>query len=77
MQRQTDLEIAEPYEAVSLVDVYATIAYYLRYRPEVDSYLRQQEHRADQMRREIDARSDRAEFRERLLARAKAKHVGV
>ena len=58
-------------------DVYATVAYYLRHRPDVDNYLRQQEQRAGQMRREIDARSDRAEFRERLLARARAKQVGV
>lgn len=62
-------EIAQDSPAVSLADVYAVIAYYLRHRSEVEEYLerRAREHAA--LRREIEERPEYRELRERLLAR--------
>jgi len=63
---ETPEEIALSYGSISLADVYATIAYYLRHTAEVDEYLRKRE----KIRREIQPRFPTAGLRERLLARA-------
>lgn len=57
------------YPSLSLADVYATIAYYLQHRQEVDSYLADRETKAEVIRREAQARFDPKGMRERLLAR--------
>ncbi len=62
-------EIVQQYPVLKLADVYAVIAYYLREREEVEAYLRQRQQRAEQVRRENEARFDPAGIRERLLAR--------
>lgn len=62
-------EIAQQYPAVSLADVYATVAYYLRHQDEVKAYLAERAERAATLRTEAEARSSPAGFRERLLAR--------
>lgn len=65
----TPEEIAQDYSAVSLADAYAVIAYYLRHRPEVDEYLEQREQDHAELQREITARPEYRELRDRLLAR--------
>jgi uncharacterized protein (DUF433 family) len=62
-------EIAQDYPAVSLADVYAVIAYYLRHRSEVEVYLAKRALEHAELRSEIQARPVYQELRERLLAR--------
>jgi uncharacterized protein (DUF433 family) len=62
-------EIVERYPALSLKDVHAVIAYYLRHQAEVDAYCRDQERQADEARSLNEARFDPTGIRERLLAR--------
>lgn len=62
-------EILERYPSVSLADIYAVIAYYLRHRDEVDAYIREQEKEAENVRLENEARFAPQGIRERLLAR--------
>lgn len=44
-------EIVDRYPSLALADVYATIAYYLRHRDAVDTYLLQRQRQAEQVRR--------------------------
>jgi uncharacterized protein (DUF433 family) len=69
-------EIAQDYSAVSLADVYAVIAYYLRHRSEVDEYLEKRAQEHAELRREIEGRPEYQEFRERLLARVERARAG-
>ena len=62
-------EIAEQYPAVSLSDVYAAIAFYLRHRSEVEAYLEDGKREGDSLRRTQETKYDRQEIRNRLLAR--------
>jgi uncharacterized protein (DUF433 family) len=63
-------EIVLAYPAVALADVYDVVAYYLRHRAEVDSYIHEREARAEAKRREVEARHpEMIGIRERLLAR--------
>lgn len=62
-------EIAQDYSAVSLADVYAVIAYYLRHRVEIDDYLKLRAKQREAVRRENEARFDYRELRQRLLSR--------
>lgn len=71
----TPEEIAQDYSAVSLPDIYAVIAYYLRHRSEVDAYLQRREREHAELEREIKARPDYQGFRDRLLARVQAARV--
>jgi uncharacterized protein (DUF433 family) len=64
-------EIVQDYSSLLLEDVYAAIAFYLRNRPAVDAYLQEQRHKGDEIQRQIETRSDTAEFRQRLMARRK------
>lgn len=66
-------EIVQQYPALKLADVYATIAYYLRAKEEVDSYLRQRQSQAEAVRRENEARFNPIGIRERLLSRLSEK----
>jgi uncharacterized protein (DUF433 family) len=70
-QGSTAEEIALQYPALSLTDVYATIAYYLQNRQEIDVYLADRGAEALRTRDEIEKRFPPAEIRERLLARRK------
>jgi uncharacterized protein (DUF433 family) len=65
-------EIQQQYPALGLGDVYGAISYYLHHRAEVAAYLDDRRRRAAAVRSEIDRRTDRAEFRRRLLARRKS-----
>ena len=71
-QGSTAEEIVQQYSSLPLADVYAVIAYYLRNRAELDSYLSEQTTRREQVERDLEARYDLREIRERLLARSKA-----
>lgn len=63
-------EIAHEFSPLELADVYAVLAYYLRHRAEVEAYLQEQQRKADEVRRKIEARiGDQGGLRERLLAR--------
>jgi len=62
-------EIVFQYPSLNLADVYAAITYYLRHRSEVEAYLEQRQARADEVRKQNEARFDPQGIRERLLAR--------
>jgi len=62
-------EIVLNFSTLRLADVYAVLAYYLHDREQVDVYLRHREAEADAIQTRIEATYDRAEIRERLLAR--------
>jgi uncharacterized protein (DUF433 family) len=64
-------EIVQDYPPVSLPDVYAVIAYYLRHRSEVEEYLAKRERDHAELRREIEGRPEYQDLRERLLAQVK------
>lgn len=64
-------EIVQNYSSLRLEDVYATITFYLQNRPAADVYLTEQCQKGDEIQRQIEARSDAAAFRQRLLARRK------
>jgi uncharacterized protein (DUF433 family) len=68
-RRETPEGIAEDYPAVSLAQVYAVIAFYLRHREEVDGYLRRREAEAQELRRQIEARPGNQPTHAQLLAR--------
>lgn len=62
-------EMAQDYPPVSLPDVYAVIAYYLRHRDEVEGYLAKRASEHAELRREIEGRPEYQDLRQRLLAR--------
>ncbi|MFZ1934826.1 MAG: DUF433 domain-containing protein [Thermoguttaceae bacterium] len=66
-QGATAEEIAEQYPSVALSDVYAAIAFYLRHRSDVEAYLQEGNRQGDALRRELEAKYDRQEIRNRLL----------
>ncbi len=68
-QGYTPEEIVLHYDALSLPDVYMTIAYYLNHQESVEQYLQQQLEEAEALRREIESKPDYQAFRERILAR--------
>ncbi len=72
-------EIVQNYPPISLPDVYAVIAYYLRHHSEVEEYLVQRARDRAELRRQIEGRSEHQELRERLLAqknRARSDRAG-
>ena len=62
-------EIAQQYPSLQLADIYSVIGYYLRHRSEVEAYLGQRAHEAEQVRHQNEARFDTSGVRDRLLAR--------
>ena len=62
--------IVQRYSTLSLSDVYAAIAYYLRHRTEIEEYLARRERKAEEVRERIERQQgDLSEIRTRLLAR--------
>lgn len=61
--------IHEAYETVSLADVYAVFAYYLRHRGEVEAYLVEQQREGAEIQARIEADDPPDGLRARLLAR--------
>lgn len=65
--------IVQRYSTLTLPDVYAVIAYYLRHRSEVEEYLARREQQAEEVRRRIESQQgDLSAIRARLLARRQA-----
>lgn len=65
-------QIADSFDVLTLAEVYAAIAYYLKHREEVDRYIAQQAAAAAQVQREIEAHQpDMFSLRNRLLAQKK------
>jgi uncharacterized protein (DUF433 family) len=69
LEGATAEEIAVRYDALSLSDVYATIAYYLRHRDEVDAYVAAERRLAEEARAKYAESVSVDALRERLLAR--------
>ncbi len=65
--------IASQYPAVTLVEVYAVIAYYLQHPAEIDAYLREREADAEHIRRELEDQFNPVGLREKLAARLEEK----
>jgi len=66
----TPSEIAGAFPGTELADIYAVIAYYLRHRRDVAAYLQEQETKAAEIRRKLEAlEGDQSGLRERLLDR--------
>jgi uncharacterized protein (DUF433 family) len=64
--------IVDRYPTLTLADVYATIAYYLRHPAETDAYLAEQERKSAEVRAENEHRFPPEGVRARLLARRTA-----
>jgi len=65
----TPEEIAIQYDVLSLSEIYATIAYYLTHRQQIDNYLDQRRQNAQQYRQKLTQDNNLVNLRERLLAR--------
>ena len=63
--------IAEAYDALSLADVYATIAYYLRHRAALDDYLRESDRQGEELQRRVESTPENRALRKRILDRAR------
>lgn len=61
--------IARQFPAITLAEVYATIAYYLQHQPELDAYLRDREEVAASLVAKLAGRTTPVGTRERLRAR--------
>ncbi len=69
----TPESIAQRYPTATLPDIYTVIAYYLRHREEVETYLGEREQRAKDVRQRIEShQGDLADLRSRLLARQRS-----
>lgn len=68
-QGKTPESVHDAYETVSLADVYAIFAYYLRHRAEVEAYLAAQEREGAEIQIRIEANDPPEGLRARLLAR--------
>ncbi|MGA1408745.1 MAG: DUF433 domain-containing protein [Prochlorotrichaceae cyanobacterium] len=62
-QGATVEEIVYRYPSLNLADVYATIAFYLKHRSEVEIYLQQRRHQAQKIREMNQARFDPKDLR--------------
>ena len=61
-------DIQASFPSVTLPDVYAVIAYYLRHQADIDAYLAQLAGEADRIREEVEARPTTQALREKLIA---------
>ena len=68
-QGKTPESIHDAYETVSLADVYAIFAYYLRHRSEMEAYLAEQVREGAEIQARIEADYPPEGLRARLLAR--------
>jgi uncharacterized protein (DUF433 family) len=65
----TPEEIVESFDVLKLSDVYLVVAYYLEHTEEVEEYMREQDRKAEEIRKEIEASQPPGLTREVLLAR--------
>lgn len=64
-------EICQRYPAVTLLDVYSVITFFLQHSKEVKAYLHERERLSAEVRSDIEKRFGQQGIRERLLARRK------
>ena len=70
---QTPEQIVQSFDTLQLADVYGAIAFYLRHRPEIEEWLRENDAQAQAIRKTIEASQPQMiGMRERLLARRRA-----
>jgi len=67
-QGVTPDEISCQYPSLQLVDVYATILFYLRHRPYVDAYIQEQQQQAKEIRELNEVKLAPQGVRDRLSA---------
>ncbi len=66
----SDCREPSPCSTLTLPDVYAVIAYYLRHRGEIEDYLARRERQAQEVRQRIErSQGDLKEIRDRISAR--------
>lgn len=65
-QGRTAEEIVEMYDVLELADVYATIAYILRHRPEVDAYMKKCEEEEEAAIAMCEQQPGYAELKEKI-----------
>jgi uncharacterized protein (DUF433 family) len=68
---ETPEAIARNWPSVSLAEVYATIAYYLAHRSELDAYLEAGRRQYEEWRARSEADPKNQELREKIRARAR------
>lgn len=68
-QGKTPESIHEAYRTVSMADVYAIFAYYLRHRAAVEAYLAEQEREGAEIQARIETNDPPEGLRAKLLAR--------
>jgi uncharacterized protein (DUF433 family) len=68
-QGATPEQIVEDYDSLELAEVYAVISYYLQNRDEVEDYLARRKVEREELRRQIESRSNPQGIRKKLLAR--------
>ena len=68
-QGKTPEAVHDAYETLSLADVYAIFAYYLRHRSEVEAYLAEQEREGAEIQARIEANDPPEGLRAQLLTR--------
>ncbi len=72
---QSAEEIALGYPTLTLADVYAVLAYYLRHQEDVDAYVERRGDQARALRTHIETAQPGTGIRERLLARHAARQT--
>jgi uncharacterized protein (DUF433 family) len=65
-------EIASQYPSLDLADVYLVIAYYLKHKAEVETYLQKREKAIEEVRQLNESRFNPVGVRERLVSRQQA-----
>jgi uncharacterized protein (DUF433 family) len=74
---QTPEDIVDCFDTLRLADVYAVIAYYLEHKEEVEEYLREQDAKAEELRRMIETtQPPRPGLKEELLRRKALREQG-
>jgi uncharacterized protein (DUF433 family) len=63
-------DMVRAYDTLALPDVHAVIAYYLRHRDDVKSYLKRREQQADALRAKVEAERPRISRADLLARRA-------
>lgn len=68
-QGATAEQIQHDFPSLSLGQVYGAIAYYLEHTEPIESYLKQQQQAAEEVRRLVESQMDSSALRQRLLLR--------
>lgn len=64
-------QIVSEFPSLDLADVHAVITYYLRHKEDVDAYVQQREHEAEELRVKIESQPQNKQLRENIAARWK------